>query len=236
VVRAVAGEASNVAVLAGILAPDTTSALDAARAARQAGAQALLLLTPYYIAPSLEGIVDHFRLVADAVDLPILIYNNPGRTGTNLELSALERLAEIPAVVGIKECDRDLGRVAGKIARLGERLAFLSGDDDLLLPFLSLGGKGAIMASTNLVAEWVVRLFEAVQEEDWEQARDIFLGRLLPFVMLYKGPDHPGPLKQAMALAGLDVGLGRPPLRPLDDRRLMQMSQALEALGLRKER
>jgi 4-hydroxy-tetrahydrodipicolinate synthase len=180
-------------------------------------------------------VVEHFRLVANAVELPILIYNNPGRTGMNLDLPALERLAEIPLVVGVKECDRDLGRVAEKIDRLGERLAFLSGDDDLLLPFLSLGGKGAIMASTNLVAEWAVRLFDAVQKEDWAQARAIFLGRLLKFVMLYKGLDHPGPLKQAMALAGLDVGLGRPPLRPLDERRMRHLEQALYDLRLRKE-
>src|SRR3990172_1279909 len=96
------------AVVAGVLAPDTGSAVGAARAAREAGADALLVLTPYYVVPSGEGIVNHFRHVATAVDLPIIVYNNPGRTGMNLDLPVLERLAELPQVVAIKECDRDL--------------------------------------------------------------------------------------------------------------------------------
>ena len=233
VVRTAAAAVEGKGVLvAGVLAPDTGSALSASVAAAVAGARAVLLLTPYYIAPSIDGLVDHFKVVARAVSLPIIIYNNPARTGVNLELPALQRLTEIPTVVAVKECDRDLGRVARKIDTLGDRLAFLSGDDDLYLPILSIGAPGAIMASTNLIAPWAVELFEATRRGDWARAQELFRTRILRFVNLYRGPDHPGPLKQLMGLAGLPVGTARPPLHPLSDDRLKQASRELQALGL----
>lgn len=233
VVRAAAAALEGKGLLvAGVLAADTGSAVSASVAAAEAGARAVLLLTPYYIAPSIDGLVDHFRAVARAVNLPIILYNNPGRTGINLELPALERLTGIPGVVAIKECDRDLGRVARKIDTFGDRLAFLSGDDDLYLPILSIGARGAIMASTNLIAPWAVELFEATRRGDWAVAQELFLSRILRFVNLYRGPDHPGPLKQLMGLAGLSVGTARPPLHPLSEDRLKQAARELEALGL----
>lgn len=220
------------ALVAAVLAPDTGSAVAGATAAAAAGAQALLLLTPYYLAPSPAGLVEHVRRVAAAVALPIVLYNNPGRTGLDLNLPVLERLAGLPAVVGVKECERDLGRVAGKIARLGARLAFLSGDDDLLLPFLSLGAPGAIMAGTNLAAPWAVALHRAARQGDWDGARELFYTRLLPFTALYRGPDHPGPLKELLGLAGFPVGAARPPLQPVGEARLAELARALRELGL----
>jgi 4-hydroxy-tetrahydrodipicolinate synthase len=222
----------RVPLVAAVLAPDTGAAVDAAVAARDAGAQAILLLTPFYVSPSPAGIVDHFRRVADAVQLPIILYNNPGRTGINLEVGVLEQLAEISSIVGIKECDRDLGRVAAKIIRVGERIAFLSGDDDLCLPIWSIGAEGAIMASTNVLAPWAVECFTATRNGDWARARELFLGTMLPFMLLYRGPNHPGPLKQLVGLAGFAVGTGRPPLYPLGDDRLEELRQELDRLGL----
>lgn len=224
--------AGRVPVVAAVLAPDTGTAITAALAARDAGADAILLLTPFYVSPSTAGLVSHFRSVAEAVQLPIILYNNPGRTGINLELGVLEQLAEIPAVVGIKECDRDLGRVAAKILHIGERIAFLSGDDDLCLPIWSIGAEGAIMASTNVLAPWAVECFAATQEGDWARARELFQQKLLPFMLLYRGPDHPGPLKQLVGLAGIPVGNGRPPLHPLPPERLAELRVELERLGL----
>lgn len=230
--RAAQALRGRAALVAGVLAPDTGSALAASLAAKEGGAQAILLLTPYYISPSIPGLVSHFRQVAEAVELPIILYNNPGRTGINLDLPALEQLVEIPNVVAIKECDRDLGRVAVKIMRIGSHLTFLSGDDDLCLQIWSIGAQGAIMASTNLAAPWAVTAFAATREGDWAQAREIFYSRLLPLITLYKGPDHPGPLKQVLSLAGFQVGTGRTPLHPLHEDRLAQIVQRLQDLEL----
>ena len=230
--RAATALRGRAALVAGILAPDTGGAISASLAARAGGAQALLVSTPYYISPSLPGLVAHFRDVAEAVELPIILYNNPGRTGINLDLPVLERLVEVPGVVAIKECDRDLGRVAVKLMHLGERLTFLSGDDDLCLQIWSIGAQGAIMASSNLAAGWAVAACTAAQEGDWDRAREIFYSRLLPLISLYKGPDHPGPLKQLLGLAGFPVGAGRSPLQPLSDERLVELAQRLQELRL----
>lgn len=219
-------------LVAGVLAADTGSAVRASLAAKEAGARALLLLTPYYVSPSINGIVDHFQRVAAQVGLPIVIYNNPGRTGINLDVQALERLVEIPEVMGIKECDRDLGRVVLKILNVGDRLTFMSGDDDLFLPILSIGAAGGIMAGTNLAAPWAVRIFEETQAGRWDKAQEIFCNQLLPFIGLYKGPDHPGPLKEALGLAGFPVGRGRPPLHPIGEERLRLLRTKLLELEL----
>lgn len=219
-------------LVAGILAADTGSAVSAAVAAGNVGVDALLVLTPYYLAPSADGLVDHFRAVAERARLPIILYNNPARTGINLEIPILERLVEIPEVVAIKECDRDLGRVARKIERLGGRLSFLNGDDDLCLPFFAVEPRGAIMSGTNLTAPWAVAVLDHVRRGRWDDARRIFRSQLLAFIDLYRGADHPGPLKQAMGVAGFRVGTGRPPLRPISEERLKTIAQRLETLGL----
>jgi 4-hydroxy-tetrahydrodipicolinate synthase len=111
-------------------------------------------------------------------------------------------------------------------------MAFLSGDDDLCLPSFSIGATGAIMSGTNLVAPWAVAIHRATKEGKWDEARDIFSNRLLPFIALYRGPDHPGPLKQALGLAGFPVGTGRPPLQPLGEERLSEIALVMQDLGL----
>lgn len=222
----------RVPLIAGVLAPDTGSAIDAAQAAQDAGADALLLLTPFYLTPSIGGIVAHFQKVAEAVTIPIILYNIPARTNINLDVPTLVQLADLPGVVGIKECDRDMGRVAVKIMHLGSRLSFLSGDDDLCIPLWSIGGSGAIMSSTNMTAPWAVECFAASQAGDWDTARELFYSRLLPFMMLYRGADHPGQLKQALGLAGFQVGSGRPPLQPVDTERLAHLERGLRELDL----
>lgn len=217
-------------LIAGILEPTTHSAVTASLAARDAGAQALLVLTPYYVKPSDEGLVRHFQIIAEQTDSPIIVYNNPARTGINLDVQVLEELAAIPQVVAVKECDRDLGRVACKIERLGARLSFLSGEDDLLLPALSIGARGAIMAASNLVASWAVELFKRVEARDLDRARRIH-AQLLKFVALYDGPNHPAPLKAVMRCAGLPVGQGRPPLESPSQARLDEITCRLSELG-----
>lgn len=221
----------RIPLIAGILEIDTGSAVAASQAAREAGAQGLLVLNPLYFSPSSDGLFEYFRVVAEEVDLPIIVYNNPGRTGFNFDLPMLERIANIPQVVALKECDRDLGRVARKIDLLGSRLTFLSGDDDLCLQSFAIGAQGAMMAASNLVPSWAVKLLKATQNNKWFEARTLFF-RMLKIVTLYEGPDHPGPLKQIMDRAGFPVGIGRPPLHQVSSERLAHIEQVLNELGL----
>ena len=212
-------------------AANTREAVAAGQAARDNGADGLLVLNPPYWNLSPAGLVEHFRAVATEVDLPIVVYNNPARTGLNMDTALLERLCDIPQVTALKECDRDLGRVARKIERLAHRLAFLSGDDDLCLQSFVIGARGAVMAISNLVPSWPVAIHEATMQDKCSEARPIF-SRLLRLIELYEGPDHPGTLKQIMIQAGYQVGPARPPLDRVDTERLAHIDQVLGELGL----
>jgi 4-hydroxy-tetrahydrodipicolinate synthase len=219
-------------VIAGILEPGTAAARETARSLEEAGASALLVLTPYYFNPSADGIMAHFETVAGATSLPILLYNNPARTNLNLAAQLLRRLSEIENVVGIKECDRDIGRVSTKIEAVEDRLTFMAGDDDLLLPMLLVGARGGVMASPNLVPEWAVELLDAYADRDLSRCRDI-QARIARLLNLFYGPNHPGPLKQALGHLGWPVGLPRLPLAPLDAKEVLELVRGLESLGLR---
>jgi 4-hydroxy-tetrahydrodipicolinate synthase len=221
----------RVPLIAGILASNTWDAVAAGRAAHDNGADGLLVLNPPYWNLSPASLVEHFRAVATEVDLPIIVYNNPGRTGLNMDVAVLELLCDIPQVNALKECDRDLGRVARKIERFGHRLTFLSGDDDLCLQSFVMGARGAVMAISNLVPSWPVAIHEAVQQSKLPDARPIF-SRLLRLIELYEGPDHPGPLKRMMIEAGYPVGSARAPLDHLDAERLAKIDHVLGEFGL----
>ncbi len=228
VLEAVGGQ---VPVMAGVLAPDTASAVATTRAAKQAGAMAALVLTPYYVHPSLDGLYAHFARVAE-VGLPILAYNNPGRTGINIGVDLLVRLITLEPVVGMKECDRDMGRVAEKLAATAGRLSILAGDDDLLYPDVLLGSPGAIMAISNLAPAICVAIYDALARGEVTRAREHFFD-LLPLIFATRGPNHPGPLKQAHALVGRPVGTGRLPLAPLTTEELQaRFEKPLRHLGL----
>ena len=142
--------ARRVPVIVGALAPGTREVQDTVRYASKAGADAVLVLPSYYIKASADGIFEHFARVADAASIPIVAYNNTSRTGLTLDVAVLERLARIPSIVALKECERDLAVVAAKIAAIGDRIAILSGDDDLGFPTFLLGSPGGIFMTANL--------------------------------------------------------------------------------------
>lgn len=221
----------RVPVIAGILTPGTREAEEEAVMAQAAGADGLMVLTPFFVSPSPRHLLRHFHSVSLASSLPIILYNNPGRTAINMDADLLDELSDLENVVGIKECDRDLGRVAQKMARTGERLLYLSGDDDLLLPFLSIGGVGAVMAGSNLMPALCVRAYRAFRRGDVVEARRIF-GHILKVVALYKGPDHPGPLKMLVDLIGYGVGEAREPLGGLSPAVHSEAERVLGGLGL----
>ncbi len=204
--------AGRVPVIAGALAPGTREVQDTARLAEKAGADAVLVLPAYYIKPSAAGLHEHFARVADATSLPIVAYNNTGRTGLTLDIPVLERLTEIPSIIALKECERDLAVVAAKIAAVGERIAILSGDDDLGFPTFLLGSPGGIFMTANLIPAFHRKLFDATSRGDIRSARKAHFA-LLPLVDALYTANHPAPLKGALATIGHPVGPARAPLQ-----------------------
>jgi 4-hydroxy-tetrahydrodipicolinate synthase len=207
----IAAVEGRVPVIVGALGPSTREALDVGLHAQASGADALLVLPPYYIRPSRDGIVDHFARITAETGLPIIAYNNPARAGIAIDLGTLHELADLPGIVGLKDCDRDLGAIEVKIEEVGEKIAILSGDDDLEFVTLLAGAAGGIWATVNLAPRLCIDLYRACAAGDLERARALqTIVRTL--VNVRKLPNHPGPLKEMMKMAGLDVGPSRRPL------------------------
>lgn len=220
----------RVPVVGGILEPTTWAAVEAARQAREAGADGLLLLTPFYNHPGVEGLRAHVLAVHEAVSLPIILYNNPARTGIALSPELVWELGRLPRVIGIKECHRDLAVVAREIFGAPEGFQVLSGEDDLALLTFSLGSPGAILATSNALPEEWVRLYDAWTKGDVATALGLFR-QVLPFVASIYTRNHPYPLKAALAMLGQPVGPSRPPLQPPPASQVEEIRRALGGLG-----
>jgi 4-hydroxy-tetrahydrodipicolinate synthase len=222
--------ARRVPIIIGALAPGTREVQETVRYAAKAGSDAVLVLPSYYIKASSDGICEHFARVADQASIPIIAYNNTSRTGITLDVNILERLARIPSIVALKECERDLAVVAAKISAIGERIAILSGDDDLGFPTFLLGSPGGIFTTANLVPSFHRKLFEAALKSDLAIARRAHYA-LLPLVEALYTADHPGPLKDAMRLVGYPVGAARAPLQRASAENLKRAGIALKSLA-----
>lgn len=222
--------ANRIPIIAGALAPGTREVQETVRGAARAGASAVLILPSYYIKASPAGIHEHFARVADSAPIPIVAYNNASRTGITLDTRLLEALAAIRSIVALKECERDLAVISAKIAAVGDRIAILSGDDDLGFPTFLLGSPGGIFTTANLVPEFHRRLFEATARGDLAAARAAHYA-LLPLVEALYTADHPGPLKDAMSLVGYPVGGARAPLQGASAEALQRARDALQRLA-----
>jgi 4-hydroxy-tetrahydrodipicolinate synthase len=223
--------AGRVPMIAGILEPNTRQAVGAAKDFEALGVQALLLLTPFHNLPTPAGILTHFRTVHDATSLPILLYNNPGRTGMDMDLPLQEELAALPRVVGVKECRREMALVSEQIRRARPGFAVLSGEDDLALTTFVLGGAGAILTGGNILPGLFLDIFHLVQRGEVAKAVELH-HQMMPLILAIYTRNHPYPLKEAMALAGMPVGPARPPLAPMDETQREKVRAALRDLGL----
>jgi 4-hydroxy-tetrahydrodipicolinate synthase len=222
--------ARRIPIMAGALAPGTREVQETVRYAAKAGADAVLVLPSYYIKASADGVCEHFARVADSASIPIVAYNNTSRTGITLDIGILERLARIPSIVALKECERDLAVVSAKIKAIGERIAVLSGDDDLGFPTFLLGSPGGIFMTANLIPAFHRKLFEASVSSDLVFARKAHYA-LLPLVEALYTSNHPGPLKDAMGLIGHPVGTARAPLQRASAEALKCAELALKNLA-----
>jgi 4-hydroxy-tetrahydrodipicolinate synthase len=230
VVETAAGRAR---VLPGTGSNSTAEAIRLTRFAARAGADGALLVAPYYNRPSQEGLYRHFAAVAQAVDLPMVLYNIPGRTGRNMEPDTVERLSRISSIVAIKEAAGSLDQVSELIVRTD--LTVLSGDDSLTLPMLAVGAEGVISVVANLVPRDVIAMIDAFQGGRLEEARQRH-ARLFPLCkhLLGLGP-NPVPLKAAATLLGRGNGELRLPLCPLDEDSFRRLKGALFHYGLLTE-
>lgn len=189
-------------VLAGCGGNNTREVVELARDLEGLGADGLLVVTPYYNKPTPEGLYQHYREVARATRLPIIVYNVPGRTGTNVDPATLKRLAEIGTVVGVKEASGNISQIAAIFQAVPESFAVLSGDDAITLPVIALGGVGVISVVSNEVPFAMARLTSLCLEGDFPAAREM-QRRLHPLMEINFVESNPGPAKAALGLMGL---------------------------------
>jgi len=223
--------AGRVPVIAGTGSNSTREAIELTRHAQEAGAQGALLLSPYYNKPTQEGIYAHYAAIARETGFPLLVYNIPGRTASNIEPETLGRLARLDAIVGVKEASGDLEQMAQVIARCPSDFAVLSGDDALTLPLLSIGGKGVISTSSNVAPEQVCALVRAFLGGDAEGAREVHY-RLLPLFDALFCETNPIPVKAAAAALGWCTDEMRLPLTPLSDPNRERLQVVLKDTGI----
>jgi 4-hydroxy-tetrahydrodipicolinate synthase len=227
----VAAARGRVRVLAGTGSNSTSEAIELTRHAKEAGADGALLISPYYNKPTPEGIVQHFAEIARETAFPLVVYNIPGRTASNLVPATLARLAEIEQVVGVKESCGDLHQVAQLIAATPAEFRVLSGDDWATLPMMALGGAGVISTTSNVAPADVVELVRAFKSGDVARARDVYY-RLLPLVDALFCETNPIPVKAALAMRGLIQEELRLPLVPIGDSNRSRLQLALKEFGL----
>jgi 4-hydroxy-tetrahydrodipicolinate synthase len=221
----------RVPVVAGTGSNDTAAAIELTRHARRAGADGALLISPYYNKPTQRGIVEHYAAVACAAQLPLLVYNIPGRTGSNILPATMARLAEIEHVVGVKEACGDLAQISALIARCPDGFDVLSGDDALTLAMLAIGARGVISTTSNVAPVEMCELVRAFRAGDAARARAIHY-QLLPLFDALFCETNPIPVKTALHLMGLIGPEIRLPLTPIEERNRERVQVVLKELGL----
>ncbi len=229
----IAIEAVNkrVPVIAGTGANSTSEAIELTKHAKEAGADGTLQVTPYYNKPTQEGLYQHYKAIAKAVPLPQMLYNVPGRTSINMLPETVARLAELPEVVAVKEASGDLGQMAEIVNLAGDKITLLSGDDNVTLPVLAIGGKGVVSVVANIVPKDTADMVKAWEEGNVARARELFY-KLLPLCKAMFYETNPIPVKTSLALMGKINEELKLPLVPLAPANRERLKKALGDYGL----
>jgi 4-hydroxy-tetrahydrodipicolinate synthase len=221
----------QIPVLAGAGGYNTAEVIELAKEVQAVGADGILSVTPYYNKPSQEGLYQHFKAIATATQMPIVVYSVQSRTAINIEPATMKRLAEIENIVGVKEASGNLAQVASILAQVPDRFNVLSGDDALALPVIALGGRGLISTTSNEIPAEMAQLVDTSRRGDLVVARQI-LRRYLPLIEVNFIESNPIPVKAAMALMGLMEPVWRLPLVPPKPESQARIEKVLTALGL----
>lgn len=221
----------RVPVIAGTGSNATHEAIRLTQHAKAVGADAALLVTPYYNKPTQEGLFQHYEAIARAVDLPLVLYNIPGRSVVNMTPQTVARLSTITNIVGIKEASGNLSQMSDIVASCGDRFVVLSGDDALTLPLMAVGGKGVISVTANVAPAETADMVNAALKGDWDRARRAHY-RLLPLSNAMFLETNPIPVKAALAMMGRSTDELRLPLTAMSDGPRAQLRQVMTQFGL----
>src|SRR5689334_11744316 len=231
VIRAVIKKVGKrVPVIAGTGSNSTDEAVRLTREAEKSGADGALMISPYYNRPTQEGIYQHYKKVASAVGIPIIVYNIPGRTGSKIEPETLARLAEIENIAGLKEATGSVDQAIDVIRLCGDRFAVYSGEDSLIFSLMALGGKGVISTVANVAPKETAELTAACLKGQWEKGRELQL-RLIPLIRAVFLETNPIPIKTALALMGKCANEVRLPLTPMAEANVKKLRQAMADFG-----
>jgi 4-hydroxy-tetrahydrodipicolinate synthase len=220
----------RVPVVAGAASNDTVKAIALSKAMKAVGATHLLHASPMYNKPPQRGIVAHFRAIADATDLPIVVYNVPGRTGSNIEAKTTIELAAVKNIYAVKEASGNLNQIADVIRGRPKGFVVLSGDDELTLPMMALGGEGIVSVVSNAVPGAMAKLCNLMAAGDLAAARDLHM-KLLPWFRAAFIESNPLPVKAALAMMGRMKNVLRLPLVPMNESNNETVKAALRTAG-----
>jgi len=227
---AVEAAAGKIKVMPGTGANSTEEALWLTRQAKKAGADAVLVVGPYYNKPMQEGFYQHYKLLAESVDIPICVYNIPGRTGKNIEPSTIIRLAELKNITMVKEATGSLDQATAITANTD--LTVLSGDDSLTLPLMAVGGRGVISVVGNIVPKDMIAMCKAFDAGNLDEARRLHFKTFRLCRDMLSLATNPIPVKAAMKMLGRDTGDLRLPMTPLDEKDVVTLKKTLMEYGL----
>jgi 4-hydroxy-tetrahydrodipicolinate synthase len=217
----------RVPVVAGTGSNSTDMAIKYTRMAQEVGADGSLQVAPYYNKPTQEGLFRHFATIAESTDLPLILYNIPGRTSVTISAETMARLAEIPNIVGVKDSTLSMNMISDVISLCGEEFDVLSGDDPMTLPLISLGGVGVISVASNVAPGAVSDMVKALLEGDWERGRELHY-ELLPLFRALFMETNPIPVKTAASLLGLCSDEMRLPLIPMSGENLRRLQETMD--------
>ena len=221
----------KVPVLGGAGGYDTRKVIEMAREIERLGADGILSVTPYYNKPTQEGLYHHYKAIASATSLPIILYNVPPRTNVNIEPATLRRLSEIENIIGVKEASGNIAQMTQVIQHVPEQFIVLSGDDALTLPLVAMGGRGLISVTSNEIPMEMTRLVQLCLDGEFKTARAL-LRKLLPLIEVNFIETNPTPVKAGMAEMGLLEPVWRLPLVPPRTENLAKIRSVLESLAL----